>query len=187
MRLFFAVNLSAAFKEKMAELIEELRQYQVKVKWVKPENIHLTLHFLGEVEKDKSRLLGIALKKAVSGMKPWNIEIKGTGAFPNWKEPRVIWLGVHSEAPLYELQKKLVSQCTPLGFPPDKTGYKPHITLGRPRQWELSGPLQDRLQKMAAMSWGFERVEEVSLMSSSLNSRGAVYSPILTVNLTNRD
>jgi len=181
MRLFIAINFSRAFKNKMAELLAELRQLPVAVKWVVPENIHLTLKFLGEVNPDRIEAIGDALRRASRGIKPWELEIKGTGVFPNWRTPRVIWVGVSTEPSLVELQQKLTKEYVVLGFPAER--FTPHLTLGRLRPGISSSHLQDRMQKLAGVFWGRERVTAISLMESRLSSQGASYTPILTLNL----
>lgn len=181
MRLFIAINFSGAFKAKMTALQGELRQLPVAVKWIAPENIHLTLKFLGEVRPEQLVTIGEALKGACRGIEPWDLEIKGTGAFPNWRSPRVVWLGVSSGTSLQQLQQKITAAYASLGFPAET--FTPHLTLGRLRPGVPVEMLQDKLHKLAAVSWGVERVRAISLMESSLSYRGASYTPILTVSL----
>ncbi|KYH31077.1 RNA 2',3'-cyclic phosphodiesterase [Neomoorella mulderi] len=181
MRLFVAINFSPALQSALAGLLGELRQLPVTVKWVPPENIHLTLKFLGEVAPARVEEIGAALRRAVVGVNPWHLEVKGTGVFPNWRNPRVVWVGVESEKPLYVLQQQVTREYLELGFPADS--FTPHLTLGRLRPGTASRPLQDRLQSLAGVSWGRERVTAVSLMESSLTPRGAIYRPVLTVPL----
>jgi 2'-5' RNA ligase len=181
MRLFVAINFSPDLKDVLAGLLEELRQLPVTVKWVPPENIHLTLKFLGEVAPARVEEIGAALRRAAVGVNPWHLEVKGTGVFPNWRNPRVVWVGVDSEEPLYALQQQVTREYLALGFP--AASFTPHLTLGRLRPGTASGPLQDRLKSLAGVSWGRERVAAVSLMESSLTPRGAVYRPVLTVPL----
>ncbi|NLW07259.1 MAG: RNA 2',3'-cyclic phosphodiesterase [Clostridia bacterium] len=182
MRLFIAINFSGAFKAKITALQAELRQLPVAVKWVESENIHLTLKFLGEVKPERLATISEALKDACRGIGPLDVEAKGTGVFPNWRSPRVVWIGVSAGTPLLELQQRITVAFADLGFPAD--AFKPHITLGRLRPGVAAGPLQDKLQKLADMSWGREKVRAINLMESHLSHRGARYSPVTTVYLS---
>jgi len=184
MRLFIAINFSPALLASLARLQAELRQLPVAVKWVNPAGIHLTLKFLGEVDPPGVEKIGAALRRATRGVQPWNLEVKGAGVFPNWRSPRVIWVGVESEAPLYDLQRQVTMEYQDLGFKPE--AFTPHLTLGRLRPGVTGGRssiLGDRLQELADVSWGRERVTAVSLMESRLTPGGALYHPLLTVNL----
>ncbi|WP_258360456.1 RNA 2',3'-cyclic phosphodiesterase [Moorella sulfitireducens (nom. illeg.)] len=181
MRLFVAINFCPDLKKALAGLLAELRRLPVAVKWVPPENIHLTLKFLGEVAPAGVEEVGAALQRAATGVDPWYLEVKGTGVFPGWRSPRVVWVGVESEKPLYVLQQQVTREYLGLGFPADS--FTPHLTLGRLRPGTDPGPLQDRLRGLAGVSWGREKVTAVSLMESTLTPRGAVYSPVLTVPL----
>ncbi|OIQ56211.1 RNA 2',3'-cyclic phosphodiesterase [Neomoorella thermoacetica] len=181
MRLFIAINFSTAMVASLARLQAELRQLPVPVKWVNPNSIHLTLKFLGEVDPARLEETGKALERAAMGINPWDLEVKGTGVFPNWRSPRVIWAGVESEAPLYDLQRQVTQEYLALGFKADT--FTPHLTLGRLRPGVAGGILREKLQSLANVSWGRERVTAVSLMESQLSPRGANYRPLLTLNL----
>lgn len=184
MRLFVAINFSSTLKNALAGLLDELRRLPVTVKWVPPANIHLTLKFLGEVDRDRVKEIGMAMGRAARGVNPWDLEVRGTGVFPNWRDPRVVWAGVCAGAELDVLQQQLTREYLKLGFP--VTSFTPHITLGRLRPGTPGGPLRDKLQSLAGVSWGRERVTAVSLMESRLTPRGALYRPVLTVGLPGR-
>ncbi|BCV21166.1 RNA 2',3'-cyclic phosphodiesterase [Moorella sp. Hama-1] len=183
MRLFIAINFSPTLIDSLTRLQAELRRLPVAVKWVNPGSLHLTLKFLGEVEPAAVGAMSVALEKAALGIKPWELEVKGAGVFPNWRAPRVIWVGVESGAPLYDLQRQVTAEYLNLGFKTDT--FTPHLTLGRLRPGAVGGSsiLGDRLRELAGVSWGRERVTAVSLMESRLTPRGALYLPLLTVNL----
>ncbi|MGI9860329.1 RNA 2',3'-cyclic phosphodiesterase [Moorella naiadis] len=182
MRLFIAINFSAALIDRLARLQGELRRLPVAVKWVNPAGIHLTLKFLGEVEPAAVGAIGAALEKAAQGIKPWDLEVKGAGVFPNGRSPRVVWVGVESGAPLYDLQRQITAEYLALGFKADT--FTPHLTLGRLRPGAAwNSIVGDRLRELAGVSWGRERVTAVNLMESRLSPRGAHYHPLLTVNL----
>lgn len=181
MRLFVAINFSTTLKQAMAELLVELRQLAPNIKWVPPENIHLTLKFLGEVAPNGVEAMGAALRRAAAGFAPWSLEIKGTGVFPGWRSPRVVWVGVNSAEPLYILQQQLSREYLALGFP--LSPFTPHLTLGRLRPGTTLGAVEEKLKGLSDHSWGQEKVTAVSLMESRLTPRGAIYRPVLTVPL----
>jgi 2'-5' RNA ligase len=181
MRLFIAINFAPALKNTLAGLVAELRQLPAAVKWVPPANIHLTLKFLGEVDAARAGEIGVALQHAAAGIDPWWLEVRGAGVFPGWRNPRVIWAGVEAAAPLYNLQRRLSEELRSLGFAADS--FTPHVTLGRLRPGGVAGALKPRLEGLAGVSWGRERVTAVDLMESRLTPGGAVYRPVLTVSL----
>ncbi|MBC7325295.1 MAG: RNA 2',3'-cyclic phosphodiesterase, partial [Moorella sp. (in: Bacteria)] len=171
MRLFVAINFSPELKKALSGLQEELRRLAARVNWVAPANIHLTLKFLGEVDVARVEEIGAALREAARAVSPWQLEVRGTGVFPGWHNPRVVWVGVESGAPLYTLQQELTRKYLALGFP--AAAFTPHLTLGRVRPGTAVEPLRDRLQSLAGRSWGKKWVTAVNLMESRLTPQGA--------------
>ncbi len=182
MRLFVAISPSKSFKEKAADMLLELSLLPVKVKWVVPENIHLTLKFLGEVDPERLEEICAAIRSACQEVGPLLLDIRGAGVFPNWRSPRIIWIGIDDNPALKKLQQNLARECALLGFPADKR-FTPHLTVGRLRAGASAGVLRAKLQKMAGFYWGAEKIDKVSLMESRLTPRGAVYSSVLTFDL----
>lgn len=128
MRLFLAVELEPEIREKMVRIQGRLAEDALKP--VEPENIHVTLKFLGEVEEGKVSALVRALKGV--RMAPFEIAVQKIGVFPNINHINVVWVG--ADGPLGELAKKVSVALAGLGFPEDERGFSPHITIARERE-----------------------------------------------------
>jgi RNA 2',3'-cyclic 3'-phosphodiesterase len=160
------------------DAIRPLRDLDLPVKWVRPEGIHLTLKFLGDVEDTSEAELRAALGSAAGAGEPRGItlQVDGFGAFPDARRARVIWAGVTPEPALELLQHRVEQAFAPLGFPTEARAFRPHVTLGRaardarPRDLAALEPALD-----SATFTATALVATVDLMQSTLESRGAVY------------
>jgi 2'-5' RNA ligase len=180
-RAFVAIELPSQIKAALSQLQGNLRTSKnAAVKWVNPEGIHLTLKFLGNVDEAEVPALTKALSEAVRGVAPFSLQLGDPGAFPGNQAPRVVWVGVEGEIePLRTLYNNVDRVLTPLGFPPEKRAFSPHLTLGRVRE-EISPVERRRLgENVAVLKTGAKssfKVESLSLMRSKLTREGAVYS-----------
>ena len=134
-RCFLAINLSAETYEFLATSIKTWHTlYRKGVKWVRPENCHLTLKFLGEVEESLVAKIEKNVSVAASSHVPFELELSSPGVFPNPRFPRVLWIGLKGETgKLKQLRNGLETALEPLGFEPEKKGFVPHVTVGRIR------------------------------------------------------
>jgi len=133
-RAFVAIDLPENVRRELGRIQDSLRGKGAaeRVRWVKPEGIHLTLKFLGNVPS--STITGIvhAVTEASEGVKPFTISISGLDCFPSSSRPNVIWVGVEGDiAPLTRLQSAVEDRLSVLGYPEEKRSYTPHLTLGR--------------------------------------------------------
>ncbi len=141
-RCFLAINLSTEAERFLSRSIEELRGlYRKKVKWVRPENCHLTLKFLGNVEEGTINDVESKVRQISSTYSPFEITLGGTGVFPNPRFPKVLWFGLKGElASLRQLHRDIEQGLTCFGFEPDNRPFMPHVTVGRvkSRSWKTS-------------------------------------------------
>ena len=151
-RAFVAVDISEGARDALSEATARLQhQTPSAVRWVRPEGIHLTLKFLGDVDAGLvDRILG-ALEPTARGTGPFSLGLSGLGAFPSADSPRVVWVGLKGDlAPLGELQARIDRQLNAdLGFAPEGRPFRPHLTLGRLRQGASAA---DRRRVAEAMS-----------------------------------
>lgn len=180
-RTFVAVELDDSIRQGLSRIQSDLRRHleERSIRWVRPEGIHLTLNFLGDVPAGHLDSIGKALALACRHLGPFEVRPAGLGCFPNMQRPRVIWVGLTGDvASLLELQKATTSALEELGLAPEGRAYSPHLTLGRVRQ-ETRG--RERavigacVQKANASDLDAMRVEIVSLMRSDLSHQGARY------------
>lgn len=149
------------------------------VRWTRPESIHLTLKFLGGIPAEKGGAVIDALGRAVEGIAPFDLEVRGLGAFPNDRAPRVVWAGLIGKLDaLMGLRDAVEREVAPLWFPTEERGFSPHLTFGRikePRRNEaFSHWLAERREKV----FGRFRVGGVLLMESRLSPGGSVYTVV---------
>ncbi len=177
-------------KEFAAGLTRELKSSGADVKWVAPDNLHLTLKFLGEVEEAALPGLKTALEAACAGTRTLELSVEGCGAFPRLKAPKVVWLGLGGQIEqLAGLAGAVEAAFEPLGFAPEKRAFKPHLTLGRVRRRRKgqkappNGPLTRALAGLAADKGPRFLARHVVLMKSTLTPRGAIYDPLHQISL----
>lgn len=183
-RAFISVDISRAAREALARIVKGLQDNgPLDVRWVKPESIHLTLKFLGDVEPLRLKTVSEAMKRASRGTGAMNLALAGAGAFPNLTGPRVLWVGLKGDIePLVGLQGRIDQELyESVGFPKEDRPFTPHLTLGRMRDHV---PLEERRKVGKAIAeLGLEtevwwQVEEVYLMRSTLTPAGAVYDAL---------
>jgi 2'-5' RNA ligase len=175
-RLFVALNLPDRTRHALWDAISPLRDLDLPVSWVRPEGIHVTLKFLGEVEESRQGELTTALGAAAAGVRPLPLVLGGFGAFPAIARPRVLWVGIEPEPALELLQHGVERQFAPLGFPTEARTFHPHVTVGRARKDARPAAfagLESRLERLSFAETVM--VESVDLMCSTLQRGGAVY------------
>lgn len=187
-RSFIAIELPNELKLGLTQLETQLKSdKQPWVKWVNPEGIHLTLKFLGNIAVDRTGEITRAMEEAVHGISPFRLEVKGLGVFPNLRRVQVAWVGINGEIDkLTQLQKRIETNLTPLGFAPESRAFTPHLTLARLRD-RASLDERQRFGQLIANT-KFEvaytiEVDAISLMRSQLTREGAIYSRISLVEL----
>lgn len=178
-RTFIAVEVSQRVKDKLAQDIARFKATAPLVKWSKTENLHLTFKFLGDVKEPDLEDLFDAMAEAVEPMPAFTLEVKGVGAFPNWRHPRVIWAGSgEGEDDAIRLAGLVEDACAKLGYEREHRPYRPHLTLGRVKQPADAEGLSDTVRGLEDKLFGYLDVEAVVVFMSSLRRTGPVYSPM---------
>ena len=131
MRLFIALNLSEAVRDLVFRAAERLRVEAPGVRWSRPENLHLTIRFLGDMHAEAREKVSGALNAVASGAPGISIRFERFGAFPSLSRPRVIWLGVEATSELRLLRDRVQNQLEAAGIERDAGPFRPHVTLGR--------------------------------------------------------
>ena len=146
MRAFIAVELPDEVKKELASIQQELERASADVKWVKTENIHLTLKFLGNVDDDKIEKIKALLDKIASSHEKFEATLFKVGAFPKLEYPRVIWVGIDKGCNLAEeIAFKIENECERIGFAKENRPFSAHLTLGRVRSGKNKDALKKRL------------------------------------------
>lgn len=182
-RCFLAVELPQEIKEILAELQQRLRPAGAGVRWVRPEGFHLTLKFFGNMPEKNLPSLVRAAKEVSRGYSPFELVLSGLGFFPEKGPPRVIWVGLSGGLePLLALQRDLERAFEALGFPREKKGFHPHLTLGRIKEGRRARELQRCAEELEVPTGRFQ-VKTLTFYRSVLHPQGAIYSSLYRVDL----
>jgi 2'-5' RNA ligase len=179
-RAFLAVNLPVKVIQSIAEVQAKLcaaaKETNMKVAWVPPPNMHVTLKFLADIHEETVWGIGDLLKNKLEGRPAFSVSVEGLDAFPNRQKPKVLWVGIRSEGKALDLLANDLEQwLEELGFVKESRPFHGHLTLGRVKQ-----PASiDVLEGLESFSLGESSISEIVLYKSVLQRRGADYSPLI--------
>lgn len=181
LRTFIAVDFPIEIKEKIESITTYFKtQLPPKaIKWVDPNNMHLTLKFMGETPADQLDPIKNALQKVASGFPVFTIEVVNLGMYPNPNMPRVIWLGISGEEKLISLLKQLEGALQEVGIQPEKRLFSPHLTIARVRRKsskETAKDIGQTLSQFTVSTLGFIQVNEIVYYQSELTPQGPNYT-----------
>jgi 2'-5' RNA ligase len=178
LRTFIAVDTGKPIRDRCVALQESLARTGTEVKWVEPENLHVTLLFLGEVEDRDVPGLCRAVAEVCVAQAGFRMSVEGVGCFPNPRRPRTVWVGIGAgSAELIALHDTLEPPLLALGcYRREERQFTPHITLGRVKGERSGGTLASALAQKARWQAGDVLVREVRVLSSELTPQGPVYA-----------
>ena len=182
-RCFLAVEISDEVRQAAGRLVERLRKgiqfTKAYPSWVKMENQHFTLVFLGNQPAEHVERIQAALADLPAKIAPFRVEVGGLGAFPNERSPKVLWLGVREGTEAFaDLYEKTVARLVPIGFEPDKRPYHPHLTLARIKSIRGIGEMMDVVRSHRDERCGEYTASGLTLFRSQLHPAGAIYTPL---------
>jgi 2'-5' RNA ligase len=176
MRLFVALELPGEVRSALGEIARRLRPASAPgVRWSDPNGIHLTLKFIGVVERAKAQSIRAALA-GVRAPRAVSTAFRGLGWFPNARHPRVLWVGVEADSGLGELAAGIEQVLEPLGIPRETREFRPHLTLARIKEEKGLERLRQEVERLGAPELGSAVYGEFDLMASTLRPQGAVYT-----------
>jgi 2'-5' RNA ligase len=189
LRCFIAVHIPGDIRQAIGRSLAGLYKGvgRSTVRWVAPENIHLTLKFLGDVSPSALDLLQEMLTAEAARHSPFQMRVETLGVFPNLKRLRVSWVGLEAPESLAVLQRGVEAAMARLGYPPEDRAFSPHLTLGRVQDHVVPEELAHLRASLEAVQFGGlgpVRVDNVHLMKSELRPGGSVYSTIATAPLS---
>lgn len=179
MRLFFAVMIPGSLRESAAQVQSSLRDLMPGkgISWVKPENFHYTVRFLGEQPEDRLPGLQAAAQEAISRLQSFTLQIGGLGVFPDVRRPRVLWIGAESgEEAFTELYRRLEEALWKRHLPPGPKEFHAHLTIARVKA--AVPELQKTIESVPAKQIGAFEVRRLSLMLSELHPSGSRYQEL---------
>ena len=181
-RCFIAVELSDGAKDEIQRLIEAVSETEIRgVRAVRPGGVHVTLRFLGDIERDAVPRAIAAIRSAVSRSRPFELTLADVGGFPDARSARVLWAGVSGDTDsLGQLRGYVEDGLSAEGFRRDSRRFNPHITLARLRE-RVSGPDRRRVVETVS-AVGHTKVtflvEAVTLFQSTLHPEGSIHTPL---------
>ncbi len=176
MRLFFGIFFSAEVLGSVIEVRDrcKARVRDPDVKFTRDDQLHLTLHFLGQ-HADGERAIAAARKVE---LRAFDVTLAGLGAFPTPRRANVLWLGVHPCEPLMQLASRLGAALSEGGFVLDTREYHPHVTLARVKTPKGAKAVGKLFEKHHEGDVGTARIDRFALVESKTESTGSVYTPI---------
>jgi len=179
-RGFIAIKIP--FNDQMEAFWNAIKRSGARIKLVEPYNTHITLKFLGNTAESLIPNIEEIIRNAVEGLKPFEIELKGCGAFPTSTRPRVVWIGVKEGADtLKKIAESIDCEVSKLGFEKEKRPFVAHLTVGRVKGSQ--GALPRVLAEWANKDFGRVLVDKIFLMKSILKPEGPEYHEVVTVSI----
>jgi 2'-5' RNA ligase len=182
MRAFIAVELPEAVRAALTRVQRALAASGADVKWVEPENLHLTMRFLSEISEGQGEAVKQLVERVAAGTPPVTMSLRELGAFPSMEAARVIWVGVEEgKDKLTRLAEQIEEGCRASGLPAEERPFAAHVTLGRVRSSKRRRELSDALARLAWEAPPPWDARTLTLFQSVLSSSGPRYTPLLQV------
>jgi len=183
-RSFIAIPLPESMKAHIRKIQDNIRSKGLKLRLVKPENIHLTLKFLGDIPLPGIDAVSGAIAQTSENFKPVTLGAKGIGVFPGIKNPRILWVGLKGEThSLIQFQQSLEENLIPLGFEKEKRSFKAHLTIARIKDRVSPKDLLQVIEKYGNIESETFTAHEIILYQSFLKPTGAVYTKLKAISL----
>lgn len=178
-RAFIAVEIDDQTKQKISSLILNLKKSNADLKWITEDQIHITLKFLGNIDKNSIQKISDEMSNISNAFDSFTINFHKIGAFPNLKRPNVLWLGIDKGAEcLKMLNKKIENALGKLGFKEENIEFKPHLTLARTRSLKNISNLAKLIEETDLKLWDDLQIHKLALYQSILNPKGAIHTII---------
>ena len=176
-RTFIAVRLSDELRENLGAFANKFKKLPGNYRWISPDKMHLTLHFLGDVDEQLIPRIMKACQVAVREVPPFRLDFVGSGVFPNFKQPRVVWAGIKDEnKTLHKLHSALGEQLAELGLKLESRSFSPHLTLARIKFSRQTGKLKQLTEKTRSEYIGSLDVRKITVFKSVLSPKGPEYA-----------
>jgi len=184
-RAFVALPLPGSVRDAIRRAQDALKAHRFKIRWVRPESIHLTLKFLGDVNPTDIDRIQTALEQAAANSGTLTLCAKGFGVFPNIRKPRVLWVGVSGDIDrLFNCQRRVEEELAQIGFPAESRRFKAHLTIGRSKGSIDGGRLMKAFEELSGIESPRFTADTVILYQSQLRPRGAVYTALRQIPLS---
>ena len=188
LRSFIAIEIQAVIQNAIADNIASIKKTLPKplIRWVAPQNVHLTLKFLGDVSPAQLKQLAETLNEEAASHEMFSMSVGGLGAFPTQRRARVIWIGLNAPPALTALQNAVDEAAAQLGYLKEERPFSPHLTIGRVGQTASTSDLQhirSALESTKVGILGTVRVQAIHIFKSDLQTGGSVYTLLYTLSM----
>lgn len=181
MRCFLALEIPSEVKARLGELSARLRPFAKGVRWVEPGQIHLTLHFFGDISEERLPVLETVVAPLCAAAPPFRLSVQGAGSFGPRGTTRVLWAGIGGDVEvLQSFRSALERDLSAAGFSCEERPFSPHLTLGRAHEPKRNLTLQDELGRESTFHAGTFEGDHLALFSSTLTPGGAIYKSLAT-------
>lgn len=184
MRCFIAIDISADVREAIGNVVGKVRTISKGIRWIPPENIHITLKFLGDVKEDRIQEIERLLLQLCVKYSPFTVNVSGMGAFPSLKRPNVLWVGINDSAELRNIYQDIEKAMSTAGFKEEGRKFSPHLTIARVKDTRGIEQVIKEFATFRDAIFGSIYIEEVLLMKSVLKPAGAEYFRVAGFKLT---
>jgi 2'-5' RNA ligase len=180
-RGFIAIDINNT--QNVLNLLQEITNSNADVKLVEPQNIHITLKFLGDVEETNIDEIEQIMKDSVKGIKPFLLKLRGTGVFPNHNYIRIVWIGIKGTEVIEKISRSIDEGLSQLGFKREKRGFSAHLTIGRVKTAKNKQLLLTAIEKYKDFDFSTHEVNSIKLKKSVLTPKGPIYTTLREVKL----
>jgi 2'-5' RNA ligase len=188
-RAFLALQLAGAFLKEIRSLTAEMQQKVQGVKWVMPEQVHVTLHFFGNITSEHIKTIRELTGSITGKYGPFHLALGGIGFFPNPDKPRIIWIDLSGDIEIFKrYQEELEKELGQAGFPLEERPFRPHATLGRIKEkgrWDKKQFILDS-ENLLCIKTEPRAFDKILLFKSTISSEGPHYEALETFYLSSK-
>jgi 2'-5' RNA ligase len=180
-RGFIAIDITTT--PQIITFEEEIVKSGADVKLVEPENIHITVKFLGDTNENSIDAIEQKIQESVRDIKPFPITLRGTGVFPNQNYMKIIWVGIIDAGDIQTIAQTIDTLLAPLGFKKESRGFSPHLTVGRVKTAKNKDKLLQIIQRHNETEFTTQEIHSIILKKSELTPKGPIYTTLREVRL----
>lgn len=176
-RMFVALGIDKEIRDNIGKISDLFDDSILKARFTPSDNLHVTLKFIGEKSDNDIDDIIEAIKNASSGFSPFNVTFEGMGVFPNSKSPRILWVGMTSDA-LPSLAKSVEVKLSELGIKKETRPFRSHVTIARIKEAYSSRKINDIIESSKETCYGTQKISSIELKKSILTPKGPIYSTL---------
>lgn len=180
-RGFIAIDITAT--PALLTFIKEISKTEADVKLVEPENIHITIKFLGDTDEKYIDAIEKSIKDSIKDITPFSVTLKGTGVFPNKNNIKVLWVGITDTSRIETIARSIDTSLAPVGFKKEQRGFSAHLTVGRVKTARNKDQLLRVVEQFNKEEFTTQEIRSIVLKKSELTPKGPIYTTVREVNL----